>query len=481
MREQEIQPDFDAPTQGGAHDAAPTGGAHAQEPEAAPTGGRTIQEDLEHAMRGWGADRRAILGRLQSATAQEKAEVRGNAQLMGRLRRELGERNFQTALSLLGATQGGQQQGGQQQGGQQPQGRTRSGAVSGQSAQIIAQRAQWDQTIMTSRDGEQVRDAFARYWNVQLSDNAQNSNWSVSLLRSTHEALKALPDQDTRAGVWRRLNLIDGGGGSWAAGQGQFNLGADAEGRRAQYGNRRVDWLAAVVRHEIGHAVDTALGGVRAFKQNVGGWNTAGTLNDTRSIDTWANQMGNGWTGRGGSPSSQERAQIKEHIKNFFAAFRGNIGASGRPLETGTQADHPIRRYLNAGVPVIDVAKACAAAGPQFYADSNARRVVNGKIYSINPYYGRLQSCNAAVGQTILRNYQLFSEAEFFAEVYTVFYEGYDPQSGGQPGRHVPVPEWRNWLLQNVHNRGGAPDRATERGQTNPSVGIHAGQDGAPS
>jgi hypothetical protein len=230
-------------------------------------------------------------------------------------------------------------------------------------------------------------------------------------------------------------------------------------------GNRpgNLPWLDAVVRHEIAHALDEQLGSsLQAFKRDVGGWREDG------SFDDWANAMGQPWQTRSGATiSANDKRRIKTHIT------RRMRGRGGTELNQGLNARHPIQRYWSEDVPVIEAAK-MTRHGDSFWQTPISIKIYNGTAFAINHYYHHFQRCKAEVHQQRVRDYSSFSAAEFFAEVYTVFYEEAGQTPAPTPGRLLPVTAWRDWLTANVHNRGHAPAAASGSGSTTPTVGMGA-------
>ncbi|MFN3202015.1 MAG: hypothetical protein ACE366_26655 [Bradymonadia bacterium] len=232
-------------------------------------------------------------------------------------------------------------------------------------------------------------------------------------------------------------------------------------------GFRRVNWLEAVVRHEIAHSVDTAVGGVTGFTQGLGGWQT-GT-----SFDDWASAMGNPWqTNDGSTISEAEKTAIKNHIDSE----RGGNG--GHALNNGLDATHAINKYWNKGVPVIEAAKPCVQGGKQFWTSPQNVKGYGGNFFTINHYYHQYHYYNESVQTNRVRDYSIFSPAEFFAEVYTVYYEEAGQVADSELGRLVPVASWRNWLTNNIHNRNMDPTSAQDSGNTSGGTGMKTGDSG---
>lgn len=225
-------------------------------------------------------------------------------------------------------------------------------------------------------------------------------------------------------------------------------------------------WLDAVVRHEIAHALDEHLGAsLRAFKRDVAGWR------EDTSFDDWANAMGQPWQTRSGATiSAADKRRIKRHIT------RRMRGSGGTELNQGLNARHPIQRYWSEDVPVIEAAK-MTRHGQTFWQTPISIKIFNNTAFAINHYYHHFQRCKAETHQQRVRDYSSFSAAEFFAEVYTVFYEEAGQNPAPTPGRLLPVAAWRDWMTTHVHNRGHTPAAASGRGTT-PTVGMGAGNPG---
>ncbi len=211
------------------------------------------------------------------------------------------------------------------------------------------------------------------------------------------------------------------------------------------------DWTSAVVRHEIGHAVDAMIRATGFYA--LGGWEA------TRDFSAWAAAMGNPWqTSDGSVISSQDRQAIQAHIS---AAARNS---TPRALNHGLPRSHAINRYYGKEVPVIEAAKPCILRGESFWTTPQDLKRYGSRYFSINTYYGRFQYHNEEVMAQRVRAYQLYSPAEFFAEIYTVFYEEAGRVPEEQLGRLVPVGAWRDWIRNHVHQRGHAPGAASPSG-----------------
>lgn len=211
---------------------------------------------------------------------------------------------------------------------------------------------------------------------------------------------------------------------------------------------RRVNWLSATVRHEIAHAVETALGGVTGFTVGLGGWWTGDNFDD------WASAMGSPWSTSDGSViTSDEKNEIKDVIDDAVKNRKSSLFVPPRP------ATHAIEKYKNSQVPVMVAAESCLNAGDSFFANANAIHQSGGKRFSVSWWYKKYMYHNESVVSQRVADYALYAPAEFFAETYTVFYEeaGKPGVTDADHGRLVRNASWRSWIRNNVHERGMAP------------------------
>lgn len=231
---------------------------------------------------------------------------------------------------------------------------------------------------------------------------------------------------------------------------------ANAYGVRAQVvpddatALRNVNWLDATVRHEIAHAVETALGGVTGFTVGLGGWWTG------NSFDTWAGAMGSPWQTNDASViSDDDRKKIKDAIVD--AVGQGN--KTGKSLRNYVTPGHPVLTHWAKAVPVMVAADACLSTGDSFFQNAGSLYAANGKRFSVSAWYKTFMYHNEDVVSQRVADYGLYAPAEFFAEAYTVFYEeaGRAGVADADHGRLIRNGTWRAWIRDNIHNRGHAP------------------------
>jgi Domain of unknown function (DUF4157) len=222
-------------------------------------------------------------------------------------------------------------------------------------------------------------------------------------------------------------------------------------------GSRAVNWLRDTVRHEIGHAVESAIGGVTSFTVGIGGWWT-GT-----DFDTWANQMSSPWhTSNGRAISQADKDAIKAAIIDHMTNQKGTL--------TALPAAHAVRKHWNQHVPVIVAAERCLSQGDGFFQNPNTLFSSGGKRFAISWWYKRFQYCNDSVVADRLTDYTLYAPAEFFAENYSIFYEDAGRVPDADLGNRIRNAGWRSWIRTNIHNRGHAPAGTGGGGPAGPSA-----------
>jgi hypothetical protein len=501
-----------------------------------------LTQKMQFAMSGWGCDDRYLTDSVAHASIADVTALAGNAALMGQIAGEMSGRAFDAlrgsmahriyleghnpiaAWNLL----------------RDPHRATRATRLLSFGS-VAEQRAMLDAVIATGTDVPAVMQAFESYWNID-SGAAAGQSWTVAYIRQVHAQCKTLPEGDVRNGVFSKLTLIAGSGGSMSSG-GEFQVGAGAgavgtqpygvgtelasaaaagatvinvkdpavftTGATISVGHgqpgadvRRITtvagntftvdraltsahgvtsrvtpddqtaiadvaWLPAVVRHEIAHSVDTALGGLvrTGFTHGLGGFDSGVTF------DTWASTMGSPWSTNDGSAITQAE---KDEIKAAIEAAKK--GAGGNPLNAGLARTHAVNKYWTKDVPVIEAAKPCIGGGQSYWNNPEQVKHYGSKRFAINPYYHEYQYYNEQVHAQRVRNYSIFAPAEFFAEVYTVFYEQVGTVPDAQLGARVPVSSWRDWIRNNVHNRGLTPAAPSPAGSGHPAAPTPAGE-----
>ncbi len=215
---------------------------------------------------------------------------------------------------------------------------------------------------------------------------------------------------------------------------------------------REVNWLAATVRHEIAHAVETSLGGVTGFTQGLGGWWVGTGDANAADFDTWAAAMSDPWgASRGVVLTQDEKNQIRDAIVDA-------VKNRTQDLENSVADDHPLKREFYRGVGVIDAASACLSLGDNFFQAPTNFHASNGKKFTVSFWYKTFMYHNDSIVADRVSNYSLYAPAEFFAETYTMYYEEAAPGvPEAQYGRLIRNGAWRDWIKTNIHERNHAP------------------------
>jgi len=496
----------------------------------------SLTQKIQFAMSGWGCDDQYLTGSVARAPIANIVALAANGALMGQV---AGEMSGQAFDALRGAMARRIFTEGHNSAAawnllRDPNRATRAARLLSYGS-VAEQRTMLEDVILHGTDLTSVLQAFESYWNID-SGAQLGQAWTLAYIRQVHAQCKTLPEGDVRNGVFSKLTLIAGNGGSMSRG-GEFQLGATAGTTPAQpygvgtqldapsaasattivvkdpavfttgatvsighgtltadvrkitniagttftldsalthaHGPRErvtpddqtaiadVQWLPAVVRHEIAHSVDTALGGLvrTGFTHGLGGFDSGVTF------DTWASTMGNPWSTNDGSVITQAQ---KDEIKAAIDAAKGGNGLN--PLNAGLPRGHAINTYWTKDVPVIEAAKPCILAGKTYWNNPEQVKNYGGKRFAINLYYHEYQFYNEQVHAQRVRDYSIFAPAEFFAEVYTVFYEQVGTVPDAQLGARVPVSAWSNWIRTNVHNRGMTPAAPSPAGAGHPAA-----------
>ena len=237
-----------------------------------------------------------------------------------------------------------------------------------------------------------------------------------------------------------------------------------------------IDWVDATIRHEMGHAMDTAIGGANGFYA-LGGWQTHDV--STSGFNKWVSAMGgNAWRAKDGTEltrdeQNQARDAILEAVDNELTDLRNDESNKRRA------SSHPIIRFWNRGVPVIEAAHASLSEGMYFFMKPKEIPSIGGKRFTVNTTYNEFQYCDEQVYSHRVSDYSTFSPGEFFAEVYTAYYEDAGKPGGARPGQRVPVAKWRTWIASNVDTPGATKAKKSGFSWGKPAVGIKAGKSGS--
>ena len=243
-----------------------------------------------------------------------------------------------------------------------------------------------------------------------------------------------------------------GSGGSYAEGTGQIDAGADQatmgdfyDGEAHAY---QEQYFAHTIRHEVGHAVDAAMGGRTALCFDMAGWFEYPEGSAEQFIDDQ-----NGFIDDGGGPAltAPEKASVVSAARALMDSADSRIDGPKRSIMTMLPDDHILKTR-----PDIRFAQALNATSGQMHYTAPYDDGTH--TWSINYYYQRWMKVKSTAANSAPRDYTLFAPAEYFADMYAEFYHSYDGTPATEPalGGHVPAAV-KTWLMNNVHTIGYDP------------------------
>ena len=280
-------------------------------------------------------------------------------------------------------------------------------------------------------DGKAQDRLFEVRYGIELEDE-WGANQNRTDIDTIWNLLRNLPPNNIEGNVHlKEVELIPGGGGlyQWS---GIIQIGSNELGQQEGFED--------VLRHEVGHAVHAnnselidgwlkADFGWRRFRAN------------QSDIDAWVNLMG-GWE-KWGAIDPKQRVQIS----NAIVQALGN-GSSWDPgPRPGFETTHPWNRN-NFG-PRLAVERSSA----NWYQTFPSWYRANGLAFVLNYWYAELLVVKETTLDLIFKmpdRYAAMSHFEFFAEVYSLYYDIDDPQRTAIPNQAA------DWLDANV----GKPDIA---------------------
>lgn len=242
------------------------------------------------------------------------------------------------------------------------------------------------------------------------------------------QLLRALPDSHVEGNTKiRELRLDDISGGLYHPGTHDITIGTGLLGRQES--------LEDVVRHEVGHAVhEMNRPMVDAWLREHFGWNRFPPTND--GVDSWVAMMG-GWQGLTGS---QQR-----EVRRLLITALGSGGVwSPAPIQP-LPPDHPW--YRDGFGPRL----AQEASVAHWYGNYARWHRAGEWAFFMNYWYKCFFAVHVRTLDLVAKlpsDYAAMSDAEFFAELYAVYYDIDDPVRPNLPSATI------EWLSANL----GAPE-----------------------
>lgn len=261
-----------------------------------------------------------------------------------------------------------------------------------------------------------------------------------------------------------------GTGGSYSEGSTRVNVGADQTTSKTLYDGEphayTEQYFDHTVRHEVGHAVDAAMGGRTALCFNMAGWYE---YHEGQAEQFINDQSGFVDDGGGAALTAPEKASIVSAARAFMNSGDSRIAGPGRSMIDMLPDDHILKTR-----PDIRFAQALNATGGTMHYTNAYDDGTH--TWSINYYYQRWMKVKSTAANSAPRDYTLFAPAEYFADMYAEFYRGYDGTPATEPalGGNVPAAV-KTWLMNNVHTIGYDPHNRRDAGGPATGVGGHGG------
>lgn len=289
----------------------------------------------------------------------------------------------------------------------------RGSALSGQAKTDLRKLFTW----VKKQGLQQLQDQlFEIRFGVALEDSWYRND-DKNDIDTLWRLLKNLPDTHVEGNS--RLAEIDlghGSGGFYSPSTMEIEIGASLLAFKESFED--------TLRHEVGHAVH------EANQALVDGWlwsrfGFAMFPPNAQGIDDWIAQMGPG-AGYAGLTATQ-KTQVR-------ALLRQAVGPTEQWGPTVTPSAPPGSPWRQ---PNFGPRLAFERSGDNWFANNANWYRANGKAFAINFWYGMLMCVDEAtlelVNGKMPDNYAAMSPAEFFAEMYALYYDIGDPQRKNIP------------------------------------------------
>lgn len=304
-------------------------------------------------------------------------------------------------------------------------------ALSGQGKQDLRKLFLWAKKKNLQKLQDQL---FELRFGVELEDSWYR-NGDKDDIDTLWRLLKNLPDSHVEGNArLAEINLGGGGGGTYSPSTNEIEIGS----QELAFKERFEDTL----RHEVGHAVHEANPElVNAWLWERFGWATFESTQ--QGIDDWATLMGPGagWASLSAGQKTQMRALIRQ--------------ACGKGEEWGPTVTPSAPAGSPWKAPTFGPRLAFERSGKSWFEQNATWYRANGRAFAFNFWYGTLMCVSEATLDFINRrmpdNYGAMSPAEFFAELYALYFDLDDPKR-----KNVPA-DVAKWIDKNL----GKPESTT--------------------
>jgi hypothetical protein len=296
----------------------------------------------------------------------------------------------------------------------------RGSALSSQGKSDLQRLSAWAKA-------RKLRDLQDRLFEIRF-DKQLEDDWSrnrdANDIDTLWTLLRDLPPDHVEGNVkLREIALADGGGGSY-----------DPSSREIEIGRAELDHaesLQDTIRHEIGHAVHASRKEeIDAWLRDRWGWREFAVQSD-EAMDEWLAIMG-GWTALGVA-NENDRAAVR-------AAIRESLGPGEK---WGPRRRPALPRTSVWKKPDFAPRLAYEKTGEDWYEQNESWFRANGHAFFYNFYYRKLmvvkESTLDFVNNSMPDRYAAQSPAEFFAELYALYYDVDDKKRVNIP---ADVSQW---------------------------------------
>lgn len=333
----------------------------------------------------------------------------------------------------------------------------RGSALSGQGKQDLRKLFLWAKKKNLQKLQDQL---FELRFGVELEDSWYR-NSDKDDIDTLWRLLKNLPDNHVEGNArLAEINLAGGGGGTYSPATNEIEIGS----QELVFKERFEDTL----RHEVGHAVHEAHPDlVNAWLWDRFGW--AGFETTQQGIDDWAALMGPGagWAGLSASQKTQMRSLVRQ--------------ACGKGEEWGPTVTPTVPAGSPWKAAHFGPRLAFENSGQSWYEKNATWYRANGRAFACNFWYGTLMCVSEATLDFVNRKmpdiYAAMSPAEFFAELYALYFDPDDPKRKNVPAdvakwidKNLGAPEsTRAPRPKSTVGQGARPGKATGKGAKKPA------------
>lgn len=438
--------------------------------------GMGVETQIRESGAGWGTDEEGIYNAIETADAAALKEMLGNGALLLYLRDELSDGELGRVLgsaALTMARDAGTDKAAvfhimmlfpdatekacnrfDAAGGAMNVRATLIANLNRGAAMTAGEISDIDTHIAHDDDKNRILDSLSQRWDFgsgRYTNRVQTpgaADWTVSLIRRVHAALKMVPAGHVTQTVADIVFVgvdpsLSGGsvGGYWQPGANVIALNEDSSG------------IADTVRHEVGHAIDDLLENQAGKKSENWKKNAPNNWNWGNTVSVWENRMSNPWRQKDGTQVAvADRAPIRAAIESYARTTDCTQGL--RAYVRGLSNTHAMLGYFGKGVALIEAADSLAGVGKGVCWSKGKMMLDNGTRFSWKPnkkYPARTEVFlvfSDFVWQNVRNDYAISNHPEFFAVLYEEYYAN---GTGNERLSALNQGQWQTFFDTHVH------------------------------